>query len=406
MMGESRSAGCDGMFGAVVPSRYVGGYEAARKVDRELADLYVRYTVIGDPSGDEVVAELAERYTPGEIHGIVAKALDSPGNAPKDLPACIRSFVAELADAPEWFDERLAAAATRGFLRNSDMVLGALVGGAIIEGFSTMISKSFRIRSRIVENGVRRLKQNLAQLLDQYMPGGILPGGDGWRLSIRIRLIHAQARRLIRQTEEWDESEYGLPLSAAHMLLGAAAFSGRLMQHVGNLGGDFSAEEREGYVHVWRYAGSLMGVPEEIMFRDFASSAHTFEIGAMCEPGPDEDSMIMANSIVNSAPIVLGITETGARRSMAAYMYQVSRELIGNDLADDLRYPPSRLIRELPFLRLRNFGDQMLRRAAPRLAARRSRTKFSQMFAVADLGQFEHSFSLPTSVFDEESREW
>ncbi len=190
------------------------------------------------------------------------------------------------------------------------------------------------------------------------------------------------------------------------MLLGAAAFSGRLMQHVGNLGGDFSAEEREGYVHVWRYAGSLMGVPEEIMFRDFASSARIFEIGALCEPPPDEDSMIMANSIVNSAPIVLGITEAGARRSMAAYMYQVSRELIGNDLADRLRYPPSRLIRELPFLRLRNFGDQMLRRAAPRLAARRSRARFSQMFAVADLGQFEHSFSLPTSVFDEESREW
>ncbi len=194
------------MSAAPVPSCYVAGYEAARKADRDVADLYVRHTVIGDPSGDEVVAELAERYTPGEVHGIVARALNSSGDVPKDLPDCLRSFVAKLADAPDWFDERLAAAATRGFLRNSDMVLGALVGGAIIEGFSTLISKSFRIRSRIVENGVRRLKQNLAQLLDQYMPGGILPGGDGWRLSIRIRLIHAQARRLIRQTEEWDES--------------------------------------------------------------------------------------------------------------------------------------------------------------------------------------------------------
>ena len=124
------------------------------------------------------------------------------------------------------------------------------------------------------------------------------------------------------------------------------------------------------------------------------------------EPEADEDSIIMANSIVNSAPIVLEIAEAGARRSMAAYMYQVSRELIGNDLADGLRYPPSRLIGELPFLRLRNFGNRMLRRAVPCIAARRSRVRFSQMFAVADLGQFEHSFSLPTSVFDEESREW
>ena len=400
------SSGSNGSFAVQIPSCYAAGYEAARGTDPELADLYIRYTVVGDPAADSLVAELAEGYAPGQYHGLIARTIDNHRSLLDDTPECLRRFMAEIGDIPEWFDEDLARAATSGFLRNSDMVLGALVGGAIIEGFSTLISKSFRIRSRIVDNGVRRLKQNLAQLLDQYMPGGILPGGDGWKLSIRIRLVHAAARRLIRQTEEWDEAIYGMPLSTAHMLLGSAAFSGRLMQHVEKLGGDMSADEKEGYVHVWRYAGTLMGVPEPIMFQDYASSVRTFHIGSMCEPLPDQDSMIMANSIVNSAPIVLGITEPGARRSMAAYMYQVSRELIGNDLADQLKYPASRLIRELPFLRLRNFGDQMLRKVVPRLGARRSRVRFSQMFDVADLGEFEHSYSLPTTVFDEESREW
>ena len=191
-----------------IPSSYVAGYEVARKVDRELADRYIRYTVIGDPAGDDVVADLADRHSPAEVHVLISRALKSGGALPggRDVPESLRNFAAELTEAPDWFDEDLAMAATRGFFRNSDMVLGALVGGAIIEGFSTLISKSFRIRSRIIENGVRRLKQNLAQLLDQYMPGGMLPGGDGWRMSIRIRLIHAQARRLIRPTSEWDES--------------------------------------------------------------------------------------------------------------------------------------------------------------------------------------------------------
>ena len=389
-----------------VPASFVVGYEVARGVDPEFADRYVRHTLIGDPVADEVVAELAETCTPAEIHGVIAGALHNHLHPPENVPEPLRELIRELADEAEWFDRDLAQAATRGFLRNSDLVLGALVGGAIIEGFSTLISKSFRIRGRIVNNGVRRLKQNLLQLVEQYLPGGILPGGDGWRLSIRIRLVHAQARLLIRQASVWDESAHGLPLSAAHMLLGAAAFSGRLMQHVKALGGDFSEEEREGYVHVWRYTAWLMGIPDEILFRDYASAVHAFEIGSLCEPPPDDDAIIMANSIINSAPIVLGMTEPKARRSMAAYMYQVSRELVGDDLADQFRYPRSKTIRELPFLRLRSMWRRAGGKLVPFWGKGKAIARFSEMLDVSDLGRVDHSYSLPTSVFDEDSRQW
>ena len=395
----------DGSF-EFVPSAYVDGHRAARTVDRRIADRYVRHTIVGDAAADDVVSDLAENWEPADVHAIIAQALEHPGNVPDTCPQSLRTLVGELAEVPRWFDHELAGKATSGFVRNADTVLGALVGAAIIEGFSTLISKSFRIRSRITENGVRRLKQNLAQLLDQFMPGGILPGGDGWRLSIRIRLVHAQARRLLRASPEWDESRYGLPLSAAHMLLGAAAFSGRLMQHVENLGGDFSAEEREGYVHVWKYTASLLGVPEQIVFQDYASSVRAFEVGRLCEPPPDDDAIIMANSIINCAPIVLGITEAEARRSMASYIYQVSRELIGHDLSDQLKFPAPRLIGQLPFLRLRNFGDRRLRRVAPNRGAARSKAKFLELLDLTDLGPDGFSYSLPTVVFDEESREW
>jgi len=68
------------------------------------------------------------------------------------------------------------------------------------------------------------------------------------------------------------------------------------------------------------------------------------------------------------------------------------------------QYP--RLKKELPLLRLRNFGDRMLRRLAPPLAAYRSRSRFRSMLEVSNLGEYEHSYSLPTSVFEEDSREW
>ena len=389
-----------------IPSCYIDGYERIRQVDPVLAEQYVRHTTIGEPEGDAVVAELAQTAGPAHAHSLIAAALDNRDELPEGTSDALRNLIDHARALPDWFDRELAREATRGFLRNSEMVLGALVGGAIIEGFSTLISKSFRIRSRIMTNGVRRLKQNLLQLLEQYLPGGIEPGGDGWKLSLRIRLVHAQARRLIATSDEWDQSTYGVPLSAAHMLLGAAAFSGRLLQHVSNLGGDFSDREREGYVHVWRYTGRLMGIPDEIMFRDYASSVRWFELGALCEPPPDEDAIIMANSIVNSAPIVLGFTEPRARRAMAKYMYQVSREMVGDRLADELRFPAGRMKRELPLLRLRNYGDSILRRLVPPLAAYRSRSRFRSMLEVSNLGEYEHSYHLPTTVFEEDSREW
>lgn len=389
-----------------IPTCYVDGYAAARKLDPLWAEQYIRHTTIGDPVADAVVAELAAKASPAQVHEIIANTLQNHDDLPAGTPESLRNLIADSGVLPDWYDQELARDATPAFLRNSEMLLGALVGAAIIEGFSTLISKSFRIRSRIMLNGVRRLKQNLLQLMEQYLPGGIEPGGDGWRLSLRIRLVHAQARMLLAGSDEWDRATYGLPLSASHMLLGAAAFSGRLLHHVERLGGDFSEREKEAYVHVWRYTARLMGVPDAILFTDHASSVRAFEIGALCEPPPDEDGIIMANSIINSAPIVLGFTEPAQRRANAKYMYQVSRELIGDEMADALRFPPVRLRKEVPLLRLRNFGDKLLRKLVPPLAAYRSRSRFRGLLGVANLGQYEHSYHLPTSVFEEDSREW
>lgn len=389
-----------------IPAGYADGYEAARKVDPKMAERYIRYTTQGDPLADEAVEQLARVVDPERVHGTIAKTIDCHLDPPKDTPEALRELISSSLVVPDWFDPAIVLTASKAFFRNSDLVLGALVGGSIVEGFSTRISKSFRIRSRITQNGVRRLKQNTLHLTEQFIPGGMLPGGDAWKLSLRIRLIHAQSRMLLKQSDEWDEATDGMPLSTAHMLLGAAAFSGRLMHHVGCLGGDFTREEREAYVHAWRYTGLVFGIPESIMFRDMDSANRTFQIAAMCEPPPDEDAILMANSIINSAPILLGVTEMEERREMAAYIYQVSRGLIGDELADAFRFPKARWIKQLPLLYLRNRAEKIVLKLLPMLAARSSMKRFDALLDASDLGELAHSYALPTTLHDEDSREW
>jgi len=177
------------------------------------------------------------------------------------------------------------------------------------------------------------------------------------------------------------------------------------MEHVASLGGDFTAEEREAYVHVWRYSGLLMGIPQEVLFHDEASALKMFRIGRMCEPPPGVDAIIMANSIISSAPMVIGITEPAERQKLASLAYRISRGLIGNELADSFRFPEGGRL-TLPVFRLRNRLDRVVSGLLPELRKRRDLKRFNDLLEFANLGRIEHSYALPTAVRDEDSAEW
>lgn len=371
----------------MIPTSYADGYARARELDPDWAERYVQHTRIGDPPADVVIEDMASTCHPRRLHEVIAKALDSPSGG--DVPDSLRRLLAGARQLPEWYEPELTAVASRAFRRNSDMIMMGLVCGSIVEGFSTQISKSFRIQGHLRDNGMRRLRQNMMHLAAQFIPGSLQPGSDGWRMSLRIRLVHAQSRRMLRNSAEWNFARHGMPLNAAHMMLGAAAFSARLMRHVALLGGDLTDEEREAYVATWRYTSILLGVPEEILFADQASAEHAFMIGGTCEPDFDDDSIILANSIINSAPILLGHRTLKARRTLAAMLYGVSRELIGEEAADQLRYPPRKNgISPVRLLRWRNRVDRYLRWLP---GSRSPGRQFSQLLRAASPQAHEQS---------------
>ena len=61
--------------------------------------------------------------------------------------------------------------------------------------------------------------------------------------------MQAQTRELLQIAPECDSRQYGVAVITTHVVFPAAAFSGRLCQHVKSLGGRIKDEECEGYVH-------------------------------------------------------------------------------------------------------------------------------------------------------------
>ena len=209
---------------------------------------------------------------------------DGDGESLRSAPDSVRKFFRDAETPPEWLDYSAFAPGVRMFHRNSQLVLAAFVAGVLIEGFTTNIAKSFLITGRFRDQGVRRLGQNNRHMMEIFLPGSLYRDGDGWKLSVRIRIVHARLRHLLDNSEDWDTEAWGVPISAAHLGYAISAFSARLLKHMKMLGATYNDAEYASFMAVWRYSGYLMGIPETILFQDADEALKLYDIGHMCEP--------------------------------------------------------------------------------------------------------------------------
>lgn len=394
-----------------IPSDNAPGYDKARKIDVDVATNYVAHLSIADPPVDALMEELQD-LDRGSMANFLRAGFDNDAESLKDAPVALQEFFRDVSVPPEWLSETDFAPGIRMFHRNSKIILASFVAGVLIEGFMTNISKSFFITGRVRDQGVRRLQQNNRHLVESFLPGGLNREGDGWKLSVRLRIIHAQVRRLLNDSNDWDAEAWGVPISAGHLGFAITAFSARLLKHMRRLGASYSDDESVSFMSAWRYVGYLMGIPETILFRDEAEANRLFEIGRMCEPPPGGESVSMANSLVNSAPLLADMTDPEIRRKFANYIYAVSRAVIGNKSAEQLNYPRTSTIGVLAWFRIQQRYEAMMRNSMLRklpLLSRIDRAgydQFSDLLVVSAFDEAGISYELPDHVYNERSRKW
>ena len=386
----------------LIPSAYKDGYTKAVKFDAEYAERYISHTNIGDPLADNLVADL-EKSDSKSFNQLVQSAIRGSIDPfeVKDAPQSFYDFFAFYEKPPDWLDIDSFIHGNRMFHRNVRLILAGMVGGVLVEGFSTIIAKSFFITGRLRDSGVRRLKQNNRHMLEIFSPQGLDKYNDGWIYSVRIRLIHSKVRSLLTKSDEWNIDEFGTPISSANLGFAIASFSAQCIYHISRLGASFNDKERENYMDVWRYSGYLMGIPESILFTDENDAQRLRKVSLVCEPPPSLECIVMASALINSAPIVAGISKPDERKQLTNYVRDISRALIGNELADKLRYKNKA-----------KFGTLWKFRLLTRVDGIFSWFKnyhvknFDTIMSVSHYNEDITKFNLPSHVFSEESKDW
>ena len=380
------------------PSAYTGGYAKARLEDQALADNYIKHTTMGDAALDPVMEELSS-LPPGDLHRFIEGGIEQRAETLAQAPQVLRDFFSDLEDPP-WLDFEAFRPGIRAFHANVDLMLVAFVTGVLVEGFSTLIAKSFRITGRVASTK-RRLQQNNRHMMEIFYPGGLHPSGDGWKLSMRIRFIHARIRTLLAKSDDWNHEAWGMPVSAAHLGFAISVFSKRLLEYSLTVGASFNKEERESVLAVWRYTGYLMGIPESILYTDGADAEKIYNISYLCEPSADEDSITVANMLIRAIPTVADISDPAEQKRLVHLAYRLSRALIGNKLADRFEFPKSSTLGTLTAFRMKQRLLRLLK--STRLVRSENFTQLLQISVYDDRGL---SYKMPSHVHTSKSIEW
>ena len=381
------------------PSAYSEGHAKARRHDQAAADNYIRHTTIGDPLLDPVMEELSS-LSPAVLHHFIWAGIEQQDEVLRKAPQALRDFFETANEPPPWLDYEQFRLGVRAFHANVDLMLVAFVTGVLVEGFSTLIAKSFNITGR-VSSTKRRLQQNNRQIMDIFFPGGLRRENDGWKLSARIRFVHARIRSLLDKSEEWNHEAWGTPISAAHLGFAISTFSHRLLNYAHQVGARLDVRERGSVLSVWRYAGYVMGIPETILYTSGAEAERVYKIAYLCEPTADDDSVAVANGLIRAIPEVADITDPAEKLAVTNLAYRLSRALIGNELADRFGYPKTPVFGTLFLYRMK----QRIARAFKGGSMVRS-GNFTQLLQLSAYDDYGLNYELPDHEKHSMSSPW
>jgi hypothetical protein len=314
----------------------------ASPTDPAAPDLAALAAALGrsDPLADDVMAAFAE-LPPGEGFRLLDRSLQTDIRAVPEAPRALHALFADLERVPGWVDwQRLD--------RGGAVVLRAGAAAGIVLGMKSLIlgyaspggNKPLVFSGRLKEQAQRRLAETCRFVQAVSRPGGMYRHGEGFAITLKVRLMHAQVRRLIDRSGRWRADAWGHPINQHDMLATVILFSAALIDGLRQLGYGVTAQEAEDLIHLWRYVGLVIGVEEPLLPRSYPAALEIAHMIRESQGQPDDDARALVQALFDARLTAIRAQGgrlnrwTAARR--VAIMHAVCRRLVGDATADAL----------------------------------------------------------------------
>lgn len=296
----------------------------ARMKGEELDDL-----VTGMLRKDELAAALVRAVR--EDHAVtmpqVRTAMASGIAAVPDAAPALRDFMTAVESRPDWVDDDLLARGGAAARRIGKDGFDILAFGSLLGGYRSGGALQPLIRTgRIGEQTLKRVGETGQWWLACTAPGGMDRGGEGWRLSVHVRVMHAFVNYQLEQDPTWDHEFRGVPINSYDQAGTIGSFSTSYLLQARALGVRIPADDAAAIMHLWSYVGWLMGVEDRWLPRTERIGRRVLGNVIAGFSGPEETSRELGAGLVNMHDHAPGISplrrwyERERALSMATYL--------------------------------------------------------------------------------------
>jgi len=290
-----------------------------------------------DPVAEAVMDEFA-RMPESEWRAMLELALARGLDAVPHAPEPLRALFHQLESTPFWVDRDRCNLGGATFLRcRLGFAVLAMLALPIIYSWPAG-NKPLALSGQLVHRASQRLKDTTRYVFAVCQPDGLSRFSEGFAMTVRVRLIHAQVRRLLLDSGQWRSEAWGATINQCHMAGTNLMFSVGVLDGLTRLGYRFERVEREALVHLWRYAGYLLGVEHELLIADEFEGHRLLDLMFKFEPQPDDDSRALVDALMQTSYTYVRNFKVG-RLCSVNLCYGISRALIGDEQAAALRYP-------------------------------------------------------------------
>lgn len=333
---------------------------------RQLQDIE-RHMQMGDPLADAVV-QTYQDLPNGQGRKLLDQALEHGIESVDNPPQALLDLFAQVDDEPIWLNRDLlqvGCGVTRRVGPYGEVVLRnlALMGGYL----GGAAAKPLVFTGQLDRMTPRRLVETGKFFMDVTTVGGLERDQDGFKSAVRVRMMHAQVRRMLLESGKWN-SEWGHPLNQWDSMATILEFSSIYLTGLRAMGFLFTKREREGVIHLWRYIGYLMGVEERILPANEADSMHALYhvMATVCEA--DDDSRALGQSLASAPPTLDGDAWWQKRLGDLEQTLRVgyTRFMLGDKAGDQLGLSNNRLAKYFwPAQMPLRMGSEVLRMSIP-----------------------------------------
>ena len=215
----------------------------------------------GDPLADRIIAQFAATNSLRNYHDLLGEVRERA----KREDGIYAEFLSACNDVPAWADFAAMEAGQRmigAFPAHMGLALfaGSLVGGAVFRKMTIVTAMTGMLSG----DPSRRLNETGAMVLRMAFPNALQPGCSAHELLMRVRLLHSAVRHYLIQSGRFKHPTE-VPINQQDLAITLALFGYFNVRSLARMGIRFSEQELASFTLLWRYAGYVLGIREDLL---------------------------------------------------------------------------------------------------------------------------------------------